>query len=111
MIKEGKLKPLAVTAGRRHPALPDVPTLTESGIEHVATFWTGVLAPANASPAIVDALSGALNAGLMTPAVRETLERIGAATSPISSAEFKTFIASEHQKWKDAVRLAGVQPE
>ena len=73
LIKEGKLKPLAVTAGRRHPALPDVPTLTESGVQHVATFWTGVLAPANTSPAIVDALSGALNAGLMTPAVRETL--------------------------------------
>jgi tripartite-type tricarboxylate transporter receptor subunit TctC len=52
LIKEGKLKPLAVTAGRRHPALPDVPTLTESGIQHVATFWTGVLAPAaTVSPA------------------------------------------------------------
>ncbi len=111
LIKEGKLKPLAVTAGRRHPALPDVPTLTESGIQHVATFWTGVLAPAETSPAIVKALSEALNAGLVTPAVRETLERVGAATSPISPAEFKTFIASEHQKWKDAIQLAGVQPE
>ena len=111
LIKEGKLKPLAVTAGRRHPALPDVPTLIESGIQHVATFWTGVLAPAETSPAIVDKLSGALNAGLMAPAVRETLERVGAATSPISPADFKAFIASEHQKWKDAVQLAGVQPE
>ena len=111
LIKEGKLKPLAVTAGRRHPALPDVPTLTESGIQHVATFWTGVLAPANTSPAIVETLSGALNAGLVTPAIHETFERVGAATSPISPAEFKAFIASEHQKWKDAIQLAGVQPE
>jgi tripartite-type tricarboxylate transporter receptor subunit TctC len=111
LIKEGRLKPLAVTAGRRHPALPDVPTLTESGVQHVATFWTGVLAPAETPPAILDALSGALNAGLVTPAVREALERVGAATNPISRAEFKTFIASEHQKWKDAVQLAGVQPE
>jgi tripartite-type tricarboxylate transporter receptor subunit TctC len=111
LIKEGKLKPLAVTAGRRHPALADVPTLTESGIPHVATFWTGVLAPAGTSPATVDTLSAALNAGLMTPTVRETLERVGSATSPISPDEFKTFIASEHQKWKDAVALAGIQPE
>jgi tripartite-type tricarboxylate transporter receptor subunit TctC len=111
LIKEGKLKPLAVTAGRRHPALPDVPTLAESGIQHVATFWTGVLAPADTSSAIVDALSGSLNTGLMTPIIRETLERIGAAAAPISPAEFKTFIASEHQKWRDAVQLAGVQPE
>ena len=111
LIREGKLKPLAVTASRRHPALPDVPTLTESGIQHVATFWTGVLAPAETSPAVVKALSEALNAGLVTSTVRETLERVGAATSPISPTEFKTFIASEHQKWKDAVQLAGIQPE
>lgn len=111
LIKEGKLKPLAVTAGRRHPALPDVPTLTESGVQHVATFWTGVLAPAATPPAIVETLSGALNAGLLTPAVHDTLEKVGAATSPISPKEFRAFIASEHQKWKDAVRLAGIQPE
>jgi tripartite-type tricarboxylate transporter receptor subunit TctC len=112
LIQEGKLKALAVTAARRHPALPNVPTMAESGVaNYVATFWTGVLAPAATSPAIVATLNKVINAGLNTDAVRQSLERTGAAASPISPEEFKAFIAAEHQKWKDAVLLAGIKAE
>ena len=112
LIKEGKLKPLAVTAAQRNSALADVPTMLECGIEnYVATFWTGVLAPAGTSPAIVDTLNGVINAGLRAASVREALERIGAAPSPASPAEFKAFIAAEYKKWKDAVLLAGISVE
>jgi tripartite-type tricarboxylate transporter receptor subunit TctC len=111
LIKDGKLKPLAVTAPRRHPSLPEVPTLIESRINHVATFWTGVVAPAGTPPDIVNALNGSINSGLMTASVRETLERVGAAPSPISPPEFRAFIAAELQKWKDALLAAGITPE
>jgi tripartite-type tricarboxylate transporter receptor subunit TctC len=111
LIQERKLKPLAITAERRHPALPNVPTLIESGIDHVATFWTGVLGPAGTSPEIVTRLNEVINAGLNSASVREALERTGAAASPLSPAAFKALIASEHQRWKDALQLAGVKAE
>jgi len=111
LIKEGKVKTLAVTAPKRHPSLPDTPTLLESGINHVATFWTGVVAPAATPQAVVDVLNGSINRGLMTSGVRETLERVGAAPSPMSPSDFKTFIAAELQKWKDAIQAAGITPE
>ena len=111
LIRDGKVKPLAITGPKRHPALPEVPTLVESKIDHVATFWTGVVAPAGTPEPIVTALNGSINSGLMTAGVRETLERIGGAPSPISPAEFKTYIAAELQKWKDAIAAAGITPE
>jgi tripartite-type tricarboxylate transporter receptor subunit TctC len=111
LIREHKLKPLAITAERRHPALPNVPTLIECGIDHVATFWTGVLAPAGTSPEIVTRLNDVINAGLSTVSVREALERTGAAASPLSPAAFKALIAAEHQRWKDALQPAGIKPE
>lgn len=112
LIKEGKLKALAVTASRRHPALPDVPTMMESGIANYnATFWTGLLAPAGTSPMIVKTLNDTINAGLSSAPVRETIERTGAAASTLSPSEFKSFIAAEHNKWKDAVQLAGIKAE
>jgi len=111
LIRDGKVKPLAITGPKRHPALPEIPTLVESRIDHVATFWTGVVAPAGTPEPIVTALNGAINSGLMTAGVRETLERIGGAPSPISPAEFKTYIAAELQKWKDAIAAAGIVPE
>jgi tripartite-type tricarboxylate transporter receptor subunit TctC len=111
LIKEGKVKPLAITGPGRHPALPEIPTLIESGIGHVATFWTGVVAPADTPLPVVNTLNASINSGLMTPGVRDTLDRVGASPSPISPPEFKTFIAAELQKWKDALQAAGISPE
>jgi len=112
LIQEGKLKALAVTASKRHPALPNVPTMVESGIANYnATFWTGLLAPAGTSAMIVKTLNDTINAGLSSAPVRETIERTGAAASMLSPSEFRSFIAAEHNKWKDAVQLAGIKAE
>ncbi len=111
LINERKVKPLAITGPRRHPLLPEIPTLVESGIDHVATFWTGVVAPADTPLTIVNTLNASINSGLMTPGVRDTLDRVGASPSPISPPEFETFIAAELQKWKDALQAAGISPE
>lgn len=112
LIKDGKLKALAVTAGQRDPALPDVPTMMEAGVpNYKATFWTGVLAPAQTPPAIVTALNEAINTGLKSEDVRQKLRNVATAVDPISPAAFKTFIAAEHDKWKAAVQLSGIKPE
>jgi tripartite-type tricarboxylate transporter receptor subunit TctC len=68
LIRSGKLKALAVTSAKRHPELPDVPTMIESGIpEYVMTFWSGVVAPAGTPAEIVARLYAPVNDGLKTP--------------------------------------------
>ena len=112
LIREKKLKALAVTSARRNAQLPDVPTMIESGIpDFVLTFWTGIIAPAGTPAAAVSALNSAVVNGLKTESVRETLARVGAEATPGTPQEFGAFIASEAQKWASVARTAGIQPE
>ena len=112
LIREKKLKALAVTSARRNAQLPDVPTMIESGIpDFVLTFWTGIIAPAGTPEAAVNALNSAVVNGLKTESVRETLARVGAEATPGTPQEFGAFIASEAQKWASVARTAGIQPE
>ena len=112
LIREGKLKALAVTSARRHPQLPEVPTMIESGIpDYVMTFWSGVVAPAGTPAEIIDRLNGAINDGLKSPAIRDSLAKIGAEASPGSPKDFADFIAAETSKWSAVARTAGITPE
>lgn len=109
---DNKLRVLAVTSPARRPDLPDVPTMIEAGVpDFTASFWTGVLAPAGTPPAIVTKLNAALNAGLATADVRDTLKRIAVEPRPQTPAEFGDYVASEARKWRDAVQLAGIETE
>jgi len=112
LIRDKKLKALAVTSGARHPQLPDVPTMAESGIaDYVTTFWTGVVVPAGTPAAIIDALNGAIANGLRTEAVRDAFARVGAQPAPGSPKDFGNFIASETRKWAAIAKTAGITPE
>jgi len=112
LIRDGKVKALAVTSPQRHPQLPDVPTMAESGIaDFVLTFWSGVVAPAGTPAAIVEKLNAAIDAGLRTPQIQQTLAGIGAQTTPGSPQDFARFIASETVKWRGVAKTAGVAIE
>jgi tripartite-type tricarboxylate transporter receptor subunit TctC len=109
LIRERKLKALAVTSAKRHPQLPDVPTMIESGIpDYIMTFWSGVVAPAGTPAEIVDKLNGAINGGLTSQAIRDSLARIGAEASPGSPRDFADFIAAETRKWSAVAKMAGI---
>jgi tripartite-type tricarboxylate transporter receptor subunit TctC len=109
LIRENKLKALAVTGTQRHPALPDVPTMIESGIpDYVATFWSGVVAPAGTPPDVIATLNGAINDGLRSPQVIDTLTKIGSQGDPKSPQEFAAFISAEAKKWAAVAKLAGI---
>jgi len=109
LIREHKVKALAVTSARRHPQLPDVPTLAESGFPDFAvTFWSGVVAPAGTPAAIVEKLNAAIVAGLRSPEIEDKLAAIGAQTAPGSSQDFSRFIADETVKWRAIAATAGV---
>jgi tripartite-type tricarboxylate transporter receptor subunit TctC len=112
LIRDHKVKALAVTSARRHPQLPEVPTLAESGYPDVVlTFWSGVVAPAGTPAAIVDRLNGAIDAGLRSAEIQAKLAAIGAQTSPGSPQDFARFIAAEIAKWRTIAQVAGVTAE
>src|SRR5262245_45768618 len=109
LIREGKLKALAVTSAQRHPQLPDVPTMIESGSrDDVMTFCAGVVAPAGTPVEIVEKLNGAINDGLKSPAVRDSLVKVGAQASPGSPKDFADFIVAETEKWRAVAKMAGI---
>ena len=112
LIKEKKLKALAVTSATRHPLLPEVPTMAESGIaDYVTTFWTGVMAPAGTPASIVGALNSAIAGGLRTPQMQENFTRIGAQPAPGTPADFANFIAAETSKWSAIAKTAGIDAQ
>jgi len=111
-IKENKLTALAVTGKVRHPKLADTPTMVEAGVpDFSASFWTGILAPAGTPIAIVNKLNAAINSGISTPELRTMLANISAEPTVQTPQEFGAYIASEHQKWRDLVKAAGITEE
>jgi tripartite-type tricarboxylate transporter receptor subunit TctC len=112
LIQEKKLKALAVTSATRHPQLPNVPTMAESGIaDYVTTFWTGVVAPAGTPLDIVGKLNAAINDGLKSPQVYDSLVKAGAQPAPGSPQDFANFIAAEARKWSAIAQTAGIDPQ
>jgi tripartite-type tricarboxylate transporter receptor subunit TctC len=112
LVHEKKLKALAVTGAKRHPALPDVPTMAEAGVkDFVMTFWSGVVAPANTPQPIVNKLNQAISPGLKSADVQATVNKIGVETRPGTAQDFRGFIAVETKKWRDVVELTGIEKE
>lgn len=112
LIKAKQVKPLAVSAARRSPLLPDVPTLQESGIAKLAGInaqaWSALFAPAGTPASVVDWLNREVNEAFKDPAFRSKFEFISADTfPPQTSAQFGAFVRDEHQKWAKTVTDAG----
>jgi tripartite-type tricarboxylate transporter receptor subunit TctC len=104
-ISGGLLKPLAVTGARRSPALPDVPTLAESGFPSaVMDADYGVLAPANLPSELLGRLTSALSAAIDAPAVRDTYLRLGAAAMKSTPQEYREMVLRDHAKWGAFIR-------
>ena len=110
--KAGKARVLAVTTLKRAAAVPDWPTLAESGFPGFDTsLWVGLMAPAGTPRAIVDKLNAEVARILKLPEVAERIISQGADPSPNSAAEFKTFIAAESAKYARIIKQAGVKPQ
>ncbi len=106
----GKLKILAVSTARRAMALPEVPTIHESGVPGYATgLWTGLLAPANTPAAIVARLHAAVSEALASPDLKETLAGQGAEQSGGTPEQFAEEIRRELAVWRDLVKQTGIR--
>ncbi|HXX85881.1 MAG TPA: tripartite tricarboxylate transporter substrate binding protein [Casimicrobiaceae bacterium] len=110
-IKAGKLRAVAVTSPKRAPALPDVPTIAESGLPGFeATSWFGVVAPAATPAAIVSKLNAEIDKWLRMPETKEQLLAQGAADAVGGTPEqFAAFIRGETDKWAKVVKASGAK--
>ena len=112
LIKDGKLRALAVTGKARSPTLPDVPTMAEAGFPQVEGFtWTAVVVPAGTPKEIVTKLHGLTVAALAQPDVREKLAAIAYVPVGNSPEECTAFFKSEMAKWGPVIKAAGLKAE
>ena len=111
-LHEGNIRGLAVLRVARIPELPAVPTMVESGVTGVVgSSWSGVLAPADTPPAIVERLRTEILAGLRSPEFAGKLKLMAADVSFISAAEFGEFIASESTRIAAIMKAAGLKAQ
>ena len=109
-VQAGRLKVIATTAPKRLPALPEVPTIQESGYPGFEVFaWFGVLAPAGTPRAIVDRLAGEFAKVVEMPDVKEKLAGQSATVLLKPGEEFSAFIAAEKIKWGGVVKASGAR--
>jgi len=110
LIREGKVRALAITSRTRTPLAPDLPTMIEAGVpDYEVTTFNGILAPAGTPAPIIAKLNATINEGLNTAEIQNTIMRLGAVTKPGSPDEFAAFIAAEFQKWAAVSKAAGVK--
>jgi len=112
LARDGKIHPLAIASEARDPKAPDIPTFAEEGLpDFVVRTFTGVVAPAGTSPAIVAKLNDAVNAALTHAETRAMLENLGSFVRPGTAEEFAAFLAAEQRKWEEVASLAGINVE
>jgi tripartite-type tricarboxylate transporter receptor subunit TctC len=109
-VKDGKLRPIAVTSGKRSSALPDVPTLAESGLPGIETeFIMLVVAPAGTPKHVVELLNGQIVRILKLPDVKERLASLGFDPAGSTPDELAATITSETDKWTKVVRQTNIK--
>ncbi|CAN5672668.1 tripartite tricarboxylate transporter substrate binding protein [soil metagenome] len=111
-IKGGKIRPLAMTGSKRYSEMPELPTISESGLPgFVVNNWYGVLAPAGTPPDVLARLNKELVAALKAPEVAAKMIESGIEPVSDTPAEFASYIKSESDKWAKIVRDSGATAE
>lgn len=109
-VKSGKLRALAVTSGKRHPLLPDVPTFAESGLSGVELEnWTGLMMPIDTPKAIIEKVSTEAIRAVRTKEVNERVAAIGFTPTGLGQAEFDEIIKKDISRWREIVKIRNIQ--
>ena len=112
LIKDGKLRALAVSSAERWPELPDVPTLRESGLDGFPTaVWFVLMAPAGTPQALITRLNEAVNQHILSKPIREGIRKIGLEPHVLAPEALGKVIADETQLWQGVARETGVHLE
>ena len=109
-VKQGKMRALAVTGAKRSPAVPDVPTLLESGVQVEANLWTGLFAPEGTPKAIVNKLNEDMARIVDTPQMKGwLLSNLGGEFTPNTPEQFSAFLAKDTAHWQKVIKEIGLQ--
>jgi tripartite-type tricarboxylate transporter receptor subunit TctC len=109
LVRDGRMKAIAVTGTERLTAFPEVPTMREQGLDIVSMGWFGIVAPANLPAAIADRLNAALNDTLGDAAVQSRIVAVGAVPRPTTRAQFAAWMAEESERWRPVVEATGAR--
>jgi tripartite-type tricarboxylate transporter receptor subunit TctC len=110
LVREGKLRALAITSAERNAELPEVPTMAESGLPDVASVTTyGLLGPAGIPASVIARLNASVNEGLKSEEFRAAIRRIGFEPQAGSPEEFSALLAREMKIWIPIVQKTGFQ--
>ena len=111
-VQAGRLRAIAVTGTKRSPLLPDVPTVSESGVPgYSVTSWYGVFAPAGTSREIIGKLNTDISAALKNADVTNKLTALGAEVATTTPEEFGRIVRDEIKKWAKVVQTSGATSE
>jgi len=113
LIQGGKLRALGYTGTKRLATLPNVPTMTEAGVQGMELDggWFGLLGPAKIPPKVVDKLNRETRAALENPQVRERLLALGLEPAPTTSAQYKALLEREVKAYAELVRITGIKAD
>jgi tripartite-type tricarboxylate transporter receptor subunit TctC len=111
LIKQGKLRALAVTTATRWPALPDVPAMAEFQPGFEAKGWIGIAAPKQTPVEIVDKLNQEINTALADPKIVARIRDLGAVPYIASPADLDKLFVEETAKWGKIIRAANIRPD
>ena len=104
-VKAGKLRALAVASARRSSLLPEVPTVSESGLPNfIIESWNGIAVPAQTPKAVIEALSRAIVRAMNRPEAKARLEGMGADATPMGHEEFAAYIRADAERLTPLVR-------
>jgi tripartite-type tricarboxylate transporter receptor subunit TctC len=112
LVRESRLRALAVTVGKRLETLPEVPTMIEAGLAgYEANSWQSMVAPANVPAPIVAALNGALTAFLAEDATKSHFLKLGMQPIASTPQEFADYLRAEIVKWAPIIKAAGASED
>ncbi len=111
-VKDGRVKPLAVSTPKRIAALPDVPTIAEAGFPNAeSTFWLAMLAPAKTPRDVVAKLNAEVNRALQSPEMKDRLAKLGTEPMSMTPEQLDRFVAEEYRELGDVMVKAGLTPQ
>ncbi len=111
-VKSGKVRPIAVMSQKRSPALPDVPTVAESGYPGFeANTWFAIFAPAKVPAEVLDRLNAEVNRALAAKTVTERFEALSLEAHRLDRPAMRSYVAAEVAKWSKLVKDIGVKVE